>query len=119
MRKFWFAYLAKALVVFPGGFGTLDELTEILTLVQTKKLQKPMVIIMYGSQFWHEIINFDALVKHGMISPEDMELFHFVDDPQSAFDKLKAGLIEHYLKPGGAHYVPHYDGPDIAKSTVK
>ena len=119
MRKFWFAYLAKALVVFPGGFGTLDELTEILTLVQTKKLQKPMVIIMYGTQFWHEILNFEALVKHGMISPEDMELFQFVDDPQTAFDKLKEGLVEHYLKPGGAHYVPHYDGPDIAKSTVK
>ena len=119
MRKFLFAYLAKALVVFPGGFGTLDELTEILTLVQTKKLQKPMVILMYGTEYWHEIINFDALVKHGMISQEDLDLFQFVDSPQDAFTMLKDGLIEHYLKPGAAHFVPHGDGPDIAKTNVK
>src|ERR1700722_9913023 len=77
MRKFWFAYLAKALVVFPGGFGTLDELTEILTLVQTQKLLKKMVVILYGTEFWKEILNFDALVKHGMIAESDLELFTF------------------------------------------
>ena len=73
MRKFWFAYLAKALVVFPGGFGTMDELMEILTLTQTQKLAKKMTIVLYGSKYWKEIINFDALVKYGMISPEDLE----------------------------------------------
>ena len=73
MRKFWFAYLAKALVVFPGGFGTLDELTEILTLAQTRKLENKIVIVMYGSDFWREIINFDALVRHGMIAESDLD----------------------------------------------
>ena len=92
MRKFWFAYLAKALVIFPGGFGTLDELMEILTLTQTQKLAKKMSIILYGSAFWKEIVNFEALVKYGMISPDDLNLFHFADDPQTAFDLLKPGL---------------------------
>jgi predicted Rossmann-fold nucleotide-binding protein len=72
MRKFWFAYLAKALVVFPGGFGTLDELTEILTLTQTQKLEKRIQIILYGSDFWKEVINFEALARHGVISPGDL-----------------------------------------------
>src|SRR5437763_11554444 len=85
MRKFWFAYLAKALVVFPGGFGTMDELMEILTLAQTQKLAKKILIVLYGSQYWKEILNFEALVKHGMISPEDLELFQYADDPDSAF----------------------------------
>ena len=84
MRKFWFAYLAKALVVFPGGFGTMDELMEILTLTQTQKLAKKMTVVLYGSTYWKEIINFDALVKYGMISPEDLNLFQYADDPQSA-----------------------------------
>ena len=92
MRKFWFAYLAKALVVFPGGFGTLDELMEILTLAQTQKLAKKMTIVLYGSKYWKEIINFDALVKYGMISPEDLNLFQFADDPATAFEILKEGL---------------------------
>jgi uncharacterized protein (TIGR00730 family) len=116
MRKFWFAYLAKALVVFPGGFGTLDELTEILTLVQTHKLEKPMVILLYGSEFWHEIINFDALAKYGMISPEDLKLFQFADDPQTAMRLLREGLTEFYLKAGVKHAVPPGDGPDIART---
>ena len=98
MRKFWFAYLAKALVVFPGGFGTLDELTEILTLIQTQKLRKKMVILLYGTSFWKEIINFDALVRHGMISPEDMDLLHFADDVDTACEILQGGLIQHYIK---------------------
>ena len=94
MRKFWFAYLAKALVVFPGGFGTLDELTEILTLVQTQKLLKKMVVMLYGSEFWKEILNFDALVKHGMIAEKDLELFSFADDVYDGFRSARRGIDE-------------------------
>ena len=79
MRKFWFAYLAKALVVFPGGFGTLDEMMEVLTLSQTHKLAKKMSIVLYGSAYWKEIINFDALVRHGMVSAEDLGLFQYAE----------------------------------------
>jgi uncharacterized protein (TIGR00730 family) len=93
MRKFWFAYLAKALVVFPGGYGTLDELMELLTLSQTQKLAKKITILLYGSSYWKEIVNFDALVKYEMISPEDLDLFHYADDPKEAFEILKAGLL--------------------------
>jgi uncharacterized protein (TIGR00730 family) len=92
MRKFWFAYMAKALVVFPGGFGTLDELMELLTLTQTQKLAKKMTIVLYGKSYWQEIINFDALLKYGMISPADLNLFQYADDPQTAFELLKNGL---------------------------
>jgi len=92
MRKLWFAHLARALVAFPGGFGTLDELTEMLTLSQTRKLDRKIPILLYGSSFWKEIINFDALVRHGMISPEDLALFHFVDDPVTALHTLQATL---------------------------
>ena len=97
MRKFWFAYLAKGLVVFPGGYGTLDELTEILTLVQTRKLNKKIITVLYGSEFWKEILNFDALVKHGMISESDLGLFEYADSPEQAFDILREGLTTHYL----------------------
>ena len=103
MRKFWFAYLAKALVVFPGGFGTIDELSEILTLVQTQKLRKKIVVMLYGTAFWNEVINFPALVRHGMIAPEDLELFHTVDDVDSAFAILKDGLTKFYLEPDQEH----------------
>jgi uncharacterized protein (TIGR00730 family) len=99
MRKFWFAYLAKALVVFPGGYGTLDELMELLTLTQTQKLAKKMTIVLYGSAYWKEIINFDALVKYGVISAEDLDLFQYADDPQTAFEILKAGLLTYALQP--------------------
>jgi uncharacterized protein (TIGR00730 family) len=92
MRKFWFAHLARALVVFPGGFGTLDELTEILTLMQTRKIERRIPIVLYGSSFWNEIINFDALVRHGMISREDLALFQFADDPATALGLLQAGI---------------------------
>jgi uncharacterized protein (TIGR00730 family) len=92
MRKFWFAYLAKALVVFPGGFGTMDELFEILTLVQTKKLRKKMTVVLYGSAFWKEVVNFDTLVKYGTISAADLELFQFADTPESAMELLRVGL---------------------------
>ena len=94
MRKFWFAYMSKALVVFPGGFGTMDELFEILTLAQTKKLAKKITIILYGSAFWKEVINFEALVKYGTISAEDMKLFYFADTPQAALEILQTTLTE-------------------------
>src|SRR6478735_9854217 len=99
MRKFWFAYLAKALVVFPGGFGTLDEMTEILTLAQTQKLESKILILLYGSSYWKEILNFEALVRYGMIAESDLELFQFADDPQTALGLLQAGLTKHYLEP--------------------
>lgn len=92
MRKLWFAHLARAIVVFPGGFGTLDELFEVLTLSQTHKLDRKMSIILYGSSYWKEVINFDALVKHGMIAAEDLQLFHFMDDPQAALLCLQREL---------------------------
>src|SRR5580693_5628312 len=84
MRKLWFAHLARAMVAFPGGFGTLDELMEILTLAQTRKLDRRVPVILYGSDYWNEIVNFKALLRHGMISPEDLELFEFADDPDAA-----------------------------------
>ncbi len=118
MRKFWFAYLAKALVVFPGGFGTLDELMEILTLVQTRKLRKKMVCLLYGTAFWHEIINFDALAKYGMISPEDLKLFTFADDVDSAFEILTTGLTNLYLNPEVPLPAAEVKTPAIASSRV-
>jgi len=93
MRKLWFAHLARALVVFPGGFGTLDELTEILTLAQTRKLECPIPVILYGSSYWTEILNFEALVRHGMISRADLELFQYADDPASALALLQTRLL--------------------------
>jgi hypothetical protein len=99
MRKFWFAYLAKALVVFPGGFGTMDELFEILTLVQTKKLAKKITIVLYGSAFWKEVVNYDALVKYGTISAADLELFHFADTPDAAMTILQTALTDQVLAP--------------------
>jgi hypothetical protein len=116
MRKFWFAYLAKALVVFPGGFGTLDELSEILTLAQTKKLESKILIILYGSEFWREVLNFDALVKYGVISPEDMSLFEFADTPQAALNVLQRDLTNYYLEPERALNYPAEETPDIARS---
>lgn len=89
MRKFWFVYPAVALVVFPGGFGTMDELLEVMTLVQTQKTGKQIPILIYGKEYWDEVIDFDAMVKWGMISHEDLELFQFADDPQEAFSYLK------------------------------
>lgn len=115
MRKFWFAYMAKALVIFPGGFGTLDELSEILTLVQTEKLRKKIVILLYGTAFWNEVLDFDALVKYGMISPQDLDLFSFADDPPSAFKILQDGLTRHYL----AKEEPAPAEPDIAVTRIQ
>jgi uncharacterized protein (TIGR00730 family) len=97
MRKLWFAYLAKALVVFPGGFGTLDEMFEILTLAQTRKLGKKITVIIYGSDYWKKVFNLETLVDTGAISPKDIELFQFADTPEQAFDLLRKGLTENYL----------------------
>jgi uncharacterized protein (TIGR00730 family) len=116
MRKFWFAYLAKALVVFPGGFGTLDELSEILTLTQTQKLEKKIQILLYGSQFWKEILNFDALVRHGMIGEDDLRLFHFADTAEEAMSLLEPFLADNYLQPHQVRAAE--DLPDIAKSRI-
>jgi uncharacterized protein (TIGR00730 family) len=116
MRKFWFAYLAKALIVFPGGFGTLDELMEILTLAQTKKLESKILIVLYGSEFWHEILNFDALIKHGVISASDLNLFQFADSPESALKILKEGLTNYYLEPERVLQSPIEEAPEIAHS---
>jgi hypothetical protein len=116
MRKFWFAYMAKALVVFPGGFGTMDELFEMLTLAQTRKLQKKLVILLYGTSFWNEILNLDALVRHGMISADDLDLFRYADDPASAYEYLKDGLTRLYLQPEEPLPAAERQTPAIAKS---
>jgi len=92
MRKLWFAHLARALVVFPGGFGTLDELMEILTLMQTEKIARRIPVVLYGSAYWNEVINFEALVRHGMIARDDLALFRFADDPATALALLQAGM---------------------------
>ena len=101
MRKFWFIYLAKAVVLFPGGFGTLDELFEILTLVQTRKMRKRIPIILFGEQYWDEVVNFDALVRYGTISAADLDLFHRTDSLDDAFAIVTRELIEHaFASPG-------------------
>ncbi len=99
MRKFWFAYLAKALVIFPGGFGTMDELFEILTLAQTEKLAKKILVVIYGSEYWKKLINFDVMIDSGTISPQDLELFKLADTPEEGFEFLKEGLTRHHLEP--------------------
>jgi hypothetical protein len=97
MRKLWFAYLAKALVVFPGGFGTLDEMFEILTLAQTQKVNKRITVLIYGSDYWKRVFNLKVLVDTGAISPKDLNLFQLADTPEQAFDLLRKGLTENYL----------------------
>ncbi len=97
MRKLWFAYLGKALVVFPGGFGTLDEMFEVLTLAQTHKLAKKITVVIYGPEYWKKVFNLDVLVDTGAISPKDIELFQFADTPEQAFEMLRKGLTENYL----------------------
>jgi uncharacterized protein (TIGR00730 family) len=97
MRKFWFAYLAKALVIMPGGYGTLDEFFETVTLVQTKKIKKKMPIVVYDSKYWNSIIDLKRLYRKGMISKEDLNLFKVVDTVEEAFEFLKAELSKHYL----------------------
>ncbi|HEX7573276.1 MAG TPA: LOG family protein [Bacteroidota bacterium] len=97
MRKLWFVYLAKALIIFPGGFGTLDELMEVLTLLQTKKVKKPVAVVMYGPEYWKKVIDFDELVAHGMITRDDLRLFRFMETPEEAFKYLKSFLTTTYL----------------------
>ena len=102
MRKFWFVYLAKAVVLFPGGFGTLDEFFEMLTLVQTRKMKKRMPIVLFGARYWDEVLNFDALAKHGTVSPGDVRLFHRTDSVDEAYDIITHDLTENALGNPGA-----------------
>jgi len=99
IRKFWFFYLGKALVVFPGGFGTMDEFFELLTIIQTHKTKKPMPVILYGSEFWNEVLNIEALAKWGTISRDDLQLFTTIDTVDEAFDYLKKELTRFYINP--------------------
>lgn len=96
MRKLWFVYLAKAMVILPGGFGTMDEMMEVLTLIQTKKVDRPMPMVIYGSDFWNDILNFDKLAEWGVISRSDLDLFTFADTPEDAFAYLTSQLETHY-----------------------
>lgn len=97
MRKFWFAYLAKALVVFPGGFGTLDELMEVITLLQTGKIKKNLKVLIYDGAYWNDIIDFDKLVEYGMISKKDLQLFDFCDTVDQAFERITSHFEKNYL----------------------
>ncbi len=102
MRKYWFVYLAKALVAFPGGFGTLDEFFELMTLVQTGKLRKKMPIVLYGREFWDAVLNFEAMVRFGTIDAADLALFHKTDSLDDAFDFITEELTRTALPlPGG------------------
>jgi uncharacterized protein (TIGR00730 family) len=114
MRKFWFAYLAKGLVIFPGGFGTMDELFEILTLAQTDKLAKKILVIIYGSEYWSKVINFRAFVDAGTVSPQDLDLIKIVDKPEDAFEFLRDGLTKYHL--GGTQKKQAEVTPEIAKT---
>jgi uncharacterized protein (TIGR00730 family) len=111
MRKFWFAYLAKALVIFPGGFGTLDELFELLTLAQTEKLAKKIATVIYGPEYWREVLHLDKLAEWGAINSENLELFKFVDSPQAGFRALKEHLERYHLHMPDV--VAEDEGPDI------
>ena len=99
MRKFWFAYLAKSLVVFPGGFGTMDEFFEILTLIQTGKIKKKMLLVVYDEKYWKSIVNFDGLVQNNVISPEDLKLFTFCSSVTDAFNTITRHFEKYYLTP--------------------
>jgi uncharacterized protein (TIGR00730 family) len=100
MRKFWFAYLSKALVIMPGGFGTLDELMEILTLLQTDKIKKKVAVVIYGSEYWKKVFDLDHMVEQGLISRKDLKLLHFFDEPHAAFAFLRDFLTKTYLRKG-------------------
>ena len=115
MRKFWFTYPAKAVVLFPGGFGTLDELFEILTLIQTQKIKKRVPIVLFGHAFWDRVIDMDTLVEFGTISPEDLNLFYRTDSVDDAYDYITRELIAHDLDAPGSISDPVLVGerPDI------
>ena len=112
MRKLWFAYLAKALVVFPGGFGTFDEMFELLTLAQTEKLAKHIGVVVYGRDYWDKIINFQALVDAGTISAKDLDMIHWANTPEEAFEYLRADLERHHIE----HSNSAEKEPEIAKT---
>jgi len=116
MRKFWFAYLAKALVIFPGGFGTLDELFEIMTLAQTEKLAKKIFVVIYGSEYWKKVVNFEAMADAGVISPQDLDLFKMVDSPEEGFEFLKENLTRYHLGPHQPKNAGEAATPEIAKT---
>jgi hypothetical protein len=113
MRKFWFAYLSKALVIFPGGFGTCDELFEILTLVQTDKLSKKIGVILYGREYWDQVLRLDPMAEWGAIAENDLELIRYADTPSDAFDQLRDHLITNHLEPESAQEAA---APAIAKT---
>src|SRR5687767_2250084 len=113
MRKFWFAYLAKALVIFPGGFGTLDEMFEILTLAQTAKLSKKLRVILYGSEYWNEVFDLQPMLEWGAIAESDLDLLCRVDTPGDAFERLKDHLTTHHMVPETAQ---ENKAPGIAKT---
>ena len=97
MRKFWFSYLAKAMIIMPGGFGTLDEFMEVVTLVQTQKIKKKMPIVLFGTEYWDSILNFEPMAKFGTISPDDVDLFFRTDSVDEAYEYLTRELAEHAL----------------------
>ena len=97
MRKFWFSYLAKAMVVMPGGFGTLDEFMEVVTLVQTLKIKKRLPIVLYGTEYWDKVLHMEPMVDFGTISPEDLNLFHRTDSVEDAYQFLVKELETHHL----------------------
>jgi len=113
MRKYWFAYLSKALVIFPGGFGTLDELFEILTLAQTEKLAKRILVVIYGKEYWNRALNIDALIEAGTVAPADKELYCMADTPEEAFEILRRGLTKFHLPEPPPRRQPT---PEIAKT---
>ena len=113
MRKFWFAYLAKALVIFPGGFGTLDEMFEILTLSQTQKLSKQLGVFLYGREYWEEIIDLKPMGDWGAINTDDLDLLKWVNTPDEAFDQLRSHLMAYHLVPETAQ---ENRAPGIAKT---
>jgi uncharacterized protein (TIGR00730 family) len=113
MRKFWFAYLAKALVIFPGGFGTCDELFEILTLVQTDKLSKKIEVVLYGRDYWNQVFNLKPMEEWGAIAEQDLDLLSYADTPSDAFNLLRDHLIAHHLEPQTAQEAA---APGIAKT---
>ena len=114
MRKLWFAYLAKALVVFPGGFGTFDEMFELLTLSQTQKLAKHISVLVYGKDYWSKVVNFQELVDAGTISPSDLNLIQWADTPEEAFEILRSDLERHHIE----HPSASDKEPDIAKTRL-
>src|SRR5579864_3964398 len=113
MRKFWFAYLAKALVIFPSGFGTLDELFEILTLVQTDKLSKKIAVILYGGDYWRKVLSFEPMADWGAVAENDLDLLQSCDTPRDAFERLRSHLVEHHLEPATPQEAA---APGIAKT---